>query len=188
MKPDDDAPLDLSTLARSSDPPSELEARVVGSLRARGLLQPATTIRAVAWRRYGLAVLAAAAILAIGFVLGARSVRTSHADGSRYLLLLYQDSAEAGATLGERDSIVAEYVRWAGGLREEGRLVLGEELGEEMAIVPQGERVDEAVSRYALGGFFVVRAVDLAHAVEIARSTPHAHRGGAVVVRRINPT
>lgn len=188
MKPDDvEPPLDLSTLARSPGPPRELEPRVVDSLRARGLLRPATNGAGI-WRRYGLAALAAAALLAIGFVFGDRSERRAHSDGPRYLLLLYQDSADATTGLAERDSMVAEYVRWAGRLREDGRLVLGEELGEGMAVVPEVEGEGIASSRYALGGFFVIHADDLEHAIEIARSTPHARGGGAVVVRPINPT
>jgi hypothetical protein len=189
MKPDEmEPPLDPSQLARPVEIPSELERRVVGTLRARGLLRPGGT-GGREWWRNGLTALAAAALLAIGFVFGTRSERLVVATGPQYLLLLYQDST--GATLGpsQRDSVVAAYVRWAAGLREEGRLVLGEELGEGMAVVPEsGPDPRDVSSRYSLGGFFVVRAENLAHAVEIARGTPHARDGGRVVVRPINPT
>jgi hypothetical protein len=189
MTPDDfEPPLDTARVSPISPPP-ELEDRVVDSLRARGLLGTGGR-RRPAWRRYAVAGLAAAALLVVGFVLGARSRGTVGDDAApRYLLLLYEDRTNAAFSAAARDSVVSEYRRWAGQLRSRGMLVMGEELSEAMATVPEdASRLHAEADGRELGGFFVIRAADLAQAVELARGTPHARGGGVVVVRPINPT
>jgi hypothetical protein len=189
MTPDEfEPPLDAARVSPISPPP-ELEGRIVDALRARGLLGTGGA-RRPAWRRYALAGLAAATLLVVGFVLGTRSRGTVGDDEApRYLLLLYQDGTSAAFSAAARDSVVSEYRRWAGQLRSRGMLVMGEELSEAMATVPEDASPLHAPSDgRELGGFFVVRAADLAQAVELARGTPHARGGGVVVVRPINPT
>ena len=110
------------------------------------------------------------------------------------MLLLYEDAAyRAAATSEDQADRVAEYVAWAGELRERGVEVEGEELA------PAGEsawldgRWDGVVAAEgapggtlgALAGYFVVAAPDLDAALAIARTTPHLAHGGTVVVRRV---
>jgi hypothetical protein len=187
MTPDEmEPPLEQTRNARSIGPPPDLERRVVDTLRTRGLLHGGHPGGA-AWRRRAFTTLAAASLLAVGFVLGTMRPAPAPPDGQEYLLLLYGNAGGLGASA--RDSVVAEYRSWAAELRDQGRMLLGEELDARMEIVPEGAGgSEEAAALAALGGFFVIRASDLAEAAEIARGTPHARRGGRVVVRPINPT
>lgn len=183
MKPDDTESPVPGPVPPPPPLPAALEDRIVVSLRERGLLA-ARGSRRVSWRRAAMGTLAAAMLLTIGFILGSRTTAPGGGEGDRFLLLLYGDAAASPAP-GARDSVVAEYRRWAEELRSAEMLVLGEELAAAAAIVPDGAAEPRGPK---LGGFFVVRARDLAHAIELARSTPHARGGGSVVVRPIART
>lgn len=180
MKPDDfDEQVDLSHLRRHA-PPTELQQRVLRTLAARGLVRRRTT-----WLKHLTTLAAAAALLVIGFAVGSRRSNADVDLDPRYALLLYDDPLST-TDPAARDSIVAEYRRWSASLRERGQLVLGEELGREVASVPDfGTGFSEERGRYQLGGLFIIRAATLADAVNLARETPHARLGGVVTVRPI---
>ena len=176
MKPiDDDDP--LKVLRREVDPPGLLEARVRRTLRGRGLLRPGRM--APAWRVWAR-VAAVLILLAAGYWAGRRSGAgdVPSAEGRRYVLLLYEDSAFQTAI--PEEQLVAEYSAWAATLSRQGQLDLGEKLADDDLMLPGREDT--------LGGFFIIRAGDDAEALAIARACPHLKYGGRVALREIVET
>jgi hypothetical protein len=158
----------------SPPPPSALRERVLHSLRGERLIvSPVVRIR-----RAALAAAAAAVLLATGFALG-RVEHTSVTAGSRFVLLLYEDSTFSYP--GTEAQAVGEYAAWARDLASRGRLELGEKLRDESAVLP--EAVPESGRRVM--GFFIVRAATMAEARAIAGECPHLRYGGSVAVREI---
>lgn len=167
-------------LHADATPPPHLARRVEQSLREHGLLRgrPARP-------RMAAALLLAAACFALGIVAGRWQMREpALPEVDRYVLLLYTDATFTAATAG-RD-LVGEYREWAGQLRANGRMELGERLD------PLEERIGSpgtvSVPESRLTGFFIIRAPSPTAAAAIGRESPHARHGGTVVVRRIAPT
>jgi hypothetical protein len=104
-------------------------------------------------------------------------------DSPQFLLLLLGGAPEAGVAQPPTEGVVEEYVAWASSLSEQGRLVSAEKLADE-PIASVGPRQPEE----RLGGFFLVRARDLAEATRIAEESPHARYGGRIEVRLIERT
>lgn len=107
------------------------------------------------------------------------------ADGSglpEFLLLLRGEEPDRRAP---EEQLVREYSAWAAALAERGALVAAGQLEDGAArwAVPAGQP-DEA-SEAELGGYFVVRATDVAAAVALARASPHVGYGGVVEVRPV---
>jgi hypothetical protein len=180
-EPDDRLP-ELSTLPREVIPGAALEARTIASLAGEGLLHARRT-RSWIWQ-------AAAAVVI--FVAGIAAGRTSSlqapspasptSTAPRFLLLLH--GGPAGVSAAEEARVVEEYAAWARSIRAQGRFVSGERLGDAEAILP-----DAAIPEIGnVRGFFLISAASFAEAVEVARSCPHAGRGGRVIVRPIDPT
>jgi len=164
----------------ATQPPPELRARVVDSLRRRGAIGP----RTAHWRRRVISVGAIAAALLVGFVAG-RSRIEVEPSGNSFLLLLYEDAGYSDdRPIGE---IVAEYGRWADSLGRAGALVLGEKLGDsQLDVVGAGASAPTTSSgRAGPTGLFVVRAANTDSAAAIARSSPHIRQGGRIVVRPV---
>jgi hypothetical protein len=164
------------------DPPAALEERVVGTLRARGLLRGGARRRIMASRWTSPVVIAAGLLLfAGGFALG-RGPAVPPGGGLRqYTLLLYEGPGFNAAGAAEPD-LVREYGAWAGELAGRGRLVSGEKLAS------QRWTIGADASGPAPTGFFVVAARDESEALAIARTCPHLRHGGTISVRPIVPT
>jgi len=182
---DDDereAPSPIGALPRELPPPAALEARVVASLAAHGLVRRR---RAARW----LAPLAAAlAGLAGGWLLrGAeRAPVAAPAAGALYLLLIEGEPAAARPP----DELVASYRAWGEGLAARGRLAGAEKLSDEGIVLADGAEGPARaleIGPATLGGYFLVRAASLAEAEAIARSSPHVRWGGRVTVRPVDP-
>jgi hypothetical protein len=151
---------------RDVPPPPGLEERTVSALRRERLLNPASEGASRRWQ-----YVAAAAIFAAGLVLGRTStppvVMAPGVSSSPFLLLL--EGGPVAATPAEETRTVEEYRAWAVKLRDEGRDVSGERLNN-------------------VRGFFVISAASLEEATALAEASPHARRGGRVIVRPIKPS
>jgi hypothetical protein len=150
--------------------------------------------RSLPWRRLAIAASLVVAAL-IGYGIGAQRERLSPLRAGsaatdstpRFLLLLYDSGNPAAMPSAERRlAIVAEYSAWARSLATEGRLVSAEELSD----TPRewlGGSVRTTDGAY-IGGFFLIRARDLAEARQIAERCPHLKYGGRIELRPIHPT
>lgn len=158
-------------------PPQALEARTVAALRREGLLRPARR-GARPWLAAAAAVLLFASGVAAGRAFDAPPVAVGQ---PRFLLLLHGAPSVGGPE--EEARVVASYRAWAAGLRADGRFVAGERLGEANVVVPAASvaGVDQ------IRGYFVISAEHLQDAIAVARTCPHAARGGRVIVRPIDP-
>lgn len=167
---------EVAALPREMVPDAGLEDRTVRALARTGLLRSGRA------RPSWLTAAAAVAVFAVGLTVGRAMPRPAPApDVPRFLLLLHGGPDGLGAA--EEARVAAEYGAWAVGLRESGRFVSGERLGDGSAVVPAGrEEVD------GVRGFFLISASSFDEAVQVARSCPHARRGGRIVVRPIDPT
>jgi hypothetical protein len=170
------------------EPPGALEERVVGTLRARGLLRAgpgAGSVPRGAMSPRGVWAVAIAAGLLLfvgGFALGRAPRGSPVADLRQYTLLLYEgpEFNEAGAA---EPDLVREYSAWAGELARRGRLVSGEKLGNQAWTIGT-----EPAAGPSPTGFFIVAAGDESEALAIARTCPHLRYGGSISVRPIEPT
>jgi hypothetical protein len=173
-----DAPLDsdlqpaFDGLRRELEPPSDLESRAVAGLRVSGRLRRSRRSSRL-WR-----AVAALLVFAGGFALGRGAQRTDDAaPKAQYLLLLY------GTQSLSRDvglARVAEYSAWARAEATSGRVVGGEELGDDVAVFgaaaePRGEP----------SGYFLIAATSHDEAEATAARCPHLRHGGTVVLRSI---
>ncbi len=168
------------------EPPADLEERVVGTLRARGLLGASgpTPRRSLAPRWAWPVAIAAGLLLFLGgFALGRRAVAAPGAGLNQYTLLLYEGPGFNAAGTSE-PALVREYTAWAGELAGRGRLVGGEKLGAEAWSLGAGAGAAAAGPT----GYFVIAARDPDEALAIARTCPHLRHGGTVSVRPIEPT
>jgi len=178
---------ELAALGDAPSPPDDLERRSVAALRARGLLRTPA-------RRWPAAA-AAAAVLALGVVLGRLSVvepAPAADDGPQYLLVLYDSTADLRRADPDRVAArVEEYRSWARAGARAGHLVGGEKLADGGRVLRGG---DEGEDRPAagpfgpVGGYFRIRAASEEEALRIAAECPHLRHGGAVEVRRIEST
>jgi len=170
----------------SVEPPAALEERVVGTLRARGLLRGgagSARVRRLAPRWAWPAAIAAGLLLFVGgFALGRRPA-ASTLGAQQYTLLLYEGPEFNPSGVAEPD-LVNEYSAWAGKLAARGQLVAGEKLGSQAWTL--GSNGGAAPAGPA--GFFVIAVRDQSEALAIARTCPHLRHGGTVSVRPIEPT
>jgi hypothetical protein len=153
----------MTNLPRETQPDSALEERVVATLVAAGLVR----------RRRVWPVWVAAAAAVIVLALGVTMLRPKHSlvQGKTYVVLLYEDSTYRPAPTGHGGERVAELTRWADSLETFGEF----------------ERAGRLVGPGPLGGLFMIRAADDAHAARIAASCPFKKWGGRVEVKRFEP-
>lgn len=178
----------VAALPQELGPRPEVENRIVGALRDRGLIRTAA-VRARIMPRLAAAA-AGLALLAVGFAAG-RGV-TPPADLAsaepRFALLLLRGSEQPLQNPEEEAGRVAEYGSWAGRLAEAGRFVTGEKLenqGEQLG-APGGAA--RSVPEDEVQGFFIISAKNFEDALAIARQCPHLRYGGTVLVRPIAQT
>jgi hypothetical protein len=152
----------LRDLPRETPPPPELEQRVVDALRARGLVRPR--------RRRWLPYAAAAAIFAIGFLIGQYEGQYEPprpAPARSFALILHESPDHRG------DSHVDEYIAWS----RNDFVVGGHELADQSRVL--------GTAPASVGGFFLIAADSLDRAAEIARTCPHVRYGGTIEVREV---
>jgi len=77
--------------------------------------------------------------------------------------------------------------RWALGLRDRGRGISGEKLGD-ARVVLGAPAPPEPGAGLAIGGFFILEAASIEGAAQLARGCPHMKHGGRIEVRPIDPT
>ena len=169
--------MDFDRLPRELEPPAGLEERTVAALRREGLLR-SRRFRARGW------LMAAASLLLFfsGLAAGRALDRPTAPDTRPRFVLLLMDSPPAESAEAEV-RVVDAYRQWARNLRDEGRFVSGARLDSRSAQVPT---VRDATEK--LEGYFVISAASLDEAVSVARTCPHAARGGRIVVRPVAPT
>jgi hypothetical protein len=165
---------EIDSLPKEIAPPPGLEERVVARLRAQSLLRP---------RSRWLQAAAAVVLLASGFGIGRMTSQIEStpapAASNRYLLLLTKAD-----TSGDDAARAARYGQWAVEQRAAGRQISGERLADNgLAVTPAGS---SPAADVAVQGFFIVSAASLEDAATVARSSPHVHAGGTVIVRPID--
>ena len=162
----------LAEFKRDLLPPADAEARIVDSLRARGVIRQ--RVSTMQWA-------AAAALMIFAFGAGVWSGRPASqrnvARSPRFVLLLY------GGDSSTRSDRHHEYATWARTMASRGIDVDGEELAAEQIEVPQPD-VASATTR-APGGYFIVSVATLEEARQIASTCPHLQHGGRIVIKPI---
>jgi hypothetical protein len=176
----------MMPLDHEAPPPPALRTRVLRTLRARGLLRPASN-------RRGTAVRIAAGLLL--FALGGLAGRVTAPrlggpaptppPGDRYLLLLYADEGFRWDVPETR--LVEEYRAWATSVRST-RFVRGERLGDMEQVLTAADTASPILSRVGVSGYFVIEAETWEQAAALARTCPHLRYGGRIVLRAVVPT
>ena len=106
------------------------------------------------------------------------------------MLLLRGGVSNAELSPEQMQQLIGKYMSWIERLREKEHFVSGEPLeehgkvlsGKDGSIVTDGPFPE---AKEAVGGFFILRARDLAEAVEIAKGCPIFESGGTAEVRPI---
>ena len=153
---DDELLRALKELPRETEPPPELEERIVARLYPR--------------RTRFFAIAAAIAICAF---LGGYAVAGSQSEPTHILFVHQQQIPVTSEQMRAR---VAEYGAWARNLQG------GERLTSHVWLL-EGSRVENATP--TINGYFLMRASDDTDALRIARTCPHLRYGGRVELRRI---
>lgn len=171
----------LRDLGGEMVPPPGLEDRVVDLAAERGLVDRETGPARLrgSWVRAAIAAAAVVALFAAGVLVGSRLAGPVDPEGPRYVFLLYE-----GPGFDDSGNVAEEYIDWVARMRDQGRVVDGEELGSG-ASVDRGEGGASAEPPGRPTGYFVVEARDLEEAEAIAREHPHVDRGGVIEVRPI---
>ena len=106
-------------------------------------------------------------------------------------MLLIRGADEPEVSPEQSRAIVEQYMHWARKLRAENRMLGGDELADGgKTLIRSGADLKVVDGPYAetketIGGYFLIEADDLNHAVEIASECPRLRRDGAVEVREI---
>jgi hypothetical protein len=190
----------LSRMAEDQEPPRALEDRIVTALRDQGSIVPS---RRSALR---LAILATAAALAVGVLVGRWSAHQRVVSSEQFLLFLRDDVA-----FGDREQerrYYAESAAWAENLEREGRLVSATRLASPRAsllcgratvslrgasappsrtVLSQYDSVPASSSGFGeeMLGYFSIRARDEHEAIALARESPHLRYGGRIEIWRL---
>lgn len=171
-------------------PPPQLEQRVVGVLRAEGLVrsdrQKGVDVRMLHTRW----AVAAGVLLLVGLFAGSYVARSGPAQDARpqFALLLYEDAGYRAAASDGQAARIAEYAGWAQKLAREGRLVDAGKLSDSGALLGGAADTASIVPRATegvLAGYFVIRAADRTEAARIARECPHLKYRGTISIRDI---
>ncbi len=179
----------LRRLKPEDSPDPRLEERVVTALRAHGLVESRP-----AFAKIGIAAAALIAAFALGWLSRpfALELRESAPGGQASFLLLLGGPVNAPPiTVPALHERVEAHRVWASGLRRGGHLVASEKLAGAGEWLEQPEAAP--VSRVSVGderllGFFLIRAENLAEAIELSRSCPNLAHGGSVTVYTVDPT
>lgn len=189
---DDDKRLELlEGLPTSEAPPAFLEERVVAHLRDAKMIRASSLSR---FRGYP-ALITAITLSLVTFFVGAfigtrRSVAAASTQPAGYLLIVRAANAQFEPKNPQEELLrVKEYSAWARDLRQQGLLVGGEKLKDEVNVL-SGHDLKVSENRANLGeggvaGYFLLPSSDYDQALSIARTCPHLKHGGAVELRQI---
>ena len=111
---------------------------------------------------------------------------------ARFMLILRGGKVDRSLSPSDFGLVVRKYVNWIDELRKSGRYEGGEPLEEQGKTLSgdRGSLVTDgpfAESKELVGGYFILKATDLAEAAEIAKGCPIFENGGTVEVRKIAP-
>jgi len=113
----------------------------------------------------------------------------STTNSSEYLFLFRGNDWDRSLSPAELQKAMASFVAWFERLSADGTLKVGQPLMDDTRIVSgKGRTVADgpfAESKEAIGGYFIIHAESLDHAVAIARDCPMLDCGSAVEVRPI---
>jgi hypothetical protein len=120
----------------------------------------------------------------VPFVVGSSTRSPKRGDPMRYLLLLHGDAAaEAALSPAERREVIDAHIAFSRGLREAGRLVVGEGLqppdrAKRVTWAEDGARIVTdgpfAEAKEAIGGFYLLECGSIEEAVGIADGVPRS--------------
>ena len=106
-------------------------------------------------------------------------------------MLLIRGDEEVERSPEEAQSVIREYMAWARKLRDENRMLGGDELDSKGKIVRMSDDSHQVLdgpyteAKEVIGGYFLIEADNEGHAIEIAKACPGLKRGGVVEVRGI---
>lgn len=110
---------------------------------------------------------------------------------SRFMLVLHVNNDELRAmTPEQQQTLLQHYMTWTAQLRQEGYYLGGDALkdGELAVHARDGQPVVDgpfAETKESIGGYYEIKATDLAAASEVAKGCPVLTYGGRVEVREI---
>jgi hypothetical protein len=174
---EDDDPLsarELAALRGPDSPPASVEEATVARLRKLGVIRA---------RRSGFVVrslpglIALAGAFLIGFFARPLLPAGKPADSRHEFLLLLYGDPRVRTGVEHRD----EYVAWGRQLASRGELSKQGELSGEVETL-KGETREGPSGEEPLG-FFILRARDLAEALQLSQGCPHLRYGGRVELR-----
>jgi len=177
---------ELDALSPEMEPSPEVEERLVGALRKRGLLADSPLRPISAWWQLAAVVLIAATVGWVGRGL-IEPPGLQPTTGREFLLILSEP--EALRTTKPEAELVEEYRGWAsklsrqGGLVHSGKLVSGGHLLTSSVETRQPLVTDGGLD--TVTGYFQVRAGSWDEALELARTCPHLAYGGEISVRML---
>jgi hypothetical protein len=110
----------------------------------------------------------------------------------RFMFILRGGKSDRSLSPSNYGEMIQKYHTWIDGLRKSGCYEAGEPLEEQGKTLSGkgGNLVTDgpfAESKETVGGYFIIRAKDLAEATEIAMGCPIFDNGGGVEVRQIAP-
>ena len=157
----------------------ELEARIIGALSDKGLLERPQ--KASKMKKIALQIAASIALLVGGYFIG-QEMTTTETEAlamDQYMLLLYENEQ-----FEYQDGLVAEYTQWAVDLSEKGKLAYAEKLADEAPHWLGNASTQNASSN--VSGYFVFYAENFTEAKAVANTHPHVNYGGGLELRRID--
>ena len=113
---------------------------------------------------------------------------------NQYLLLLHETPGDfSSLSPAQMQEEVARYGAWAGEMAQRGLLVSGEKLTDDGGrhlragkAEPLASDGPYAEAKDVIGGFFMIKAEDDAHAERLAASCPHLRGRNWIEIRRID--
>ena len=117
---------------------------------------------------------------------------TTGSESRSFMLLLRGGVSNRDLAPDQIQQQIERYMNWIDKLRREGHFVAGEPLEETGKVLSgkNGTTVTDGPfteSKEEVGGYFIIRAQDLEHAVEISKGCPIFINNGTIEVRAILP-
>jgi hypothetical protein len=117
---------------------------------------------------------------------------TTGTESRPFMLLLRGGVSNRDLSPEQMQQQIERYMNWIEKLRREGHFVAGEPLDETGKVLSgkNGTNVTDGPfteSKEEVGGYFIIRAQDIEHAVEISKDCPIFVNNGTVEVRAILP-
>jgi hypothetical protein len=117
---------------------------------------------------------------------------TTGTESRPFMLILRGGVSNRDLSPEQMQQQIERYMNWIEKLRREGHFVAGEPLDETGKVLSgkNGTTVTDGPfteSKEEVGGYFIIRAQDIEHAVEISKGCPIFVNNGTVEVRAILP-